>query len=313
MIIENESFDSYQSKKEWLSSSEGKHYYLCPEHYYFEITREKDEDEESSKALSFGTAYHTLILQPEEFDKKIEIFDLEERPDKSHGITAKENKSWKEMILSDAKSLGRKVIEKSVFDTIQAMAEKMERNNDIMAMLRNGKAEQSYYVEYPLIIDGVEKKVKIRARPDYEQEDAIVDLKTTLDASPNGFPRSIGNYNYDFSAVHYQEAIATEKGVVKPFFWVAQEKNAPYSVALYTPSSELIRKAREDWLKILTNHSICQEVGYYPSYTIYGVQTKGFRYRGMMPINVNYRAKAMSLINTYPNESHEAEIRTLKR
>lgn len=72
-----------------------------------------------------------------------------------------------------------------------------------------------------------------RARLDYYRPDRIVDLKTTADASPDGFARSCAKFGYRESAAHYREAVTMLTGGVLPFTLVAVETAPPYPVRLY--------------------------------------------------------------------------------
>jgi len=76
-----------------------------------------------------------------------------------------------------------------------------------------------------------------KSRPDICQrkKSVIVDIKTTLDASPQGFARQAANLNYPIQAIT-QITGAIESGLmpsVDNYFWLAVEKTPPYNHALY--------------------------------------------------------------------------------
>ncbi|MGO3884716.1 MAG: PD-(D/E)XK nuclease-like domain-containing protein [Mycetocola sp.] len=96
--------------------------------------------------------------------------------------------------------------------------------------------------------------VEVRARFDILTDQPVgIDLKTTLDASPHGFGKSVGAYRYDIQAGHYADTYKFSEGVeLDSFKFIAVEKTAPYLVAVYTlnPYSlhvgrDYARRARE--------------------------------------------------------------------
>jgi exodeoxyribonuclease VIII len=98
-------------------------------------------------------------------------------------------------------------------------------------------------------VDGV----PVRARFDALTEDGYgIDLKTTDDASPRAFEKSIAHWGYHLQAMWYEDTLyaATGRGLIN-FNFVAVEKAAPYLVGIYDMDitfrdigSELGREAR---------------------------------------------------------------------
>ena len=79
----------------------------------------------------------------------------------------------------------------------------------------------------------------------------ILDLKTTIDASPKGFQRSVANYRYFVQASHYLDVVEMSTGTrPQGFLFVAVEKQRPFSTAVYLADQPMInlgkQQARED-------------------------------------------------------------------
>lgn len=70
--------------------------------------------------------------------------------------------------------------------------------------------------------------------------DAVIELKTTKDASPNFFMRQAYNLKY-----HLQTAIYLELSGKSDYFIIAVEKDAPYNCQVYALSKDLIQAGRE--------------------------------------------------------------------
>ena len=69
----------------------------------------------------------------------------------------------------------------------------------------------------------------------------MVDLKTTSNASPREFERSVYKYGYHRQAAYYLDGFGLEK-----FTIVAIEKKFPFNMGVYTLSDETIQKGREE-------------------------------------------------------------------
>ena len=72
----------------------------------------------------------------------------------------------------------------------------------------------------------------------------IVDLKTTMDASPDAFARTAANFNYPLQAAYYVDGLQAA-GIASPdavtsFVFLVVEKTPPYGVAVYTLPEDAI-------------------------------------------------------------------------
>ena len=81
-----------------------------------------------------------------------------------------------------------------------------------------------------------------------------MDVKTTQDASPREFAKSIANFGYHVQAAYYLD-ICNDLGMDKKcFIIVAVESAPPHGVGIYQLSTEAIetgRKLYRKWLEIL--------------------------------------------------------------
>lgn len=129
-------------------------------------------------------------------------------------------------------------------DTIEGIRRSISRNSDCRMILAKGRAELSYFWTDP------ETGIPCRIRPDWIIQDifgriiGLADLKTTDDASKEGFRRSVEKYGYDLQAAFYVDAIKQLIGRELPFFFIAVEKKAPHSVAVYRADDEMLETGR---------------------------------------------------------------------
>lgn len=109
-----------------------------------------------------------------------------------------------------------------------------------------------------------------RCRPDFYREDLgiIVDLKSTRDASPKEFARSIANYRYHMQSAFYQDGVESSTGdFVKGFVFVACESTAPYAVAVYQLDMQGVEAGRIEYRRLLLDLADCKASGKFPAYS----------------------------------------------
>lgn len=126
-------------------------------------------------------------------------------------------------------------------------------------LLTNGHAEVAVFSE----IDGQPVKCKC----DYLRENvAVIDLKTTDDASEKGFMKSVLNYGYHQQAAFYLDVMQAVGQPVGRFIFVVVEKTAPFLVAIHELSDEFIEIGRELNRQALVTYGECCATGNWHGY-----------------------------------------------
>jgi hypothetical protein len=179
----------------------------------------------------------------------------------------------------------RSIMTPDEWDTVHRMRDAIHAHPAASKLLTGckGVAEYSAYAHDPLT--GVLRRV----RPDFWRFDGIVvDLKTTEDASPEAFARSIANYGYDMQHAYYLDtlALALEQSArdtgaggcdfdmrttkrpdsAKQFVFVVVEKKPPHAVAVYVLDDESVAIGRAKYHDALTTYSECDLRGEWPGY-----------------------------------------------
>ena len=165
---------------------------------------------EPTKAMEFGTAFHAAILEPEKFAAQYAVFDGDRR--------TKDGKAEYERLTP----AGIKLLSADDMATIQGMMSSVHSHVAAAELLREGEAELS--VTWTDDATGLPCK----CRPDWWIGDTLVDVKTTDDASPNGFMRAIVKYGYHRQASWYLRGTGCKR-----FKFIAVEKSSPYAVGVY--------------------------------------------------------------------------------
>ena len=88
-----------------------------------------------------------------------------------------------------------------------------------------------------------------------------MDLKTTRDASPDGFGKSIANYRYHVQSAHYRDGFQAGR-----FVWVAVEIDPPYAVAVYIDGDEIHARGDGERLSDLRLYAECKASDKWPGY-----------------------------------------------
>jgi hypothetical protein len=199
---------------------------------------------EPTKALLLGSAVHKLVLEPKDFSNE---FSVEPEVDKR----TKEGKA----IYNDfLENLGDKtLLEVDIFDTAVEIANAVNSMRETAIFLKDGLAEQSYFSE----IEGV----AVKCRPDFYNENlgAIIDLKTTSDASATGFARSVASFNYHVQAAFYSDILRSLGKKVNYFLFIAVETSYPYFVGFYELDNVAIEQGRKTYLELLELYKYCRE------------------------------------------------------
>lgn len=147
-------------------------------------------------------------------------------------------------------SQGKTIIKRYEYETALACADALRGHNQIGSILEIENA----MIEKPLSFEF--EGVDCRCKPDWVSLDhaLILDVKTTQDASPSGFARSAADYGYYRQAAFYRHAIEVLTGVECRFLFACVETSAPYAVACYEPSAEMLRAGLLDIEALLAEY-----------------------------------------------------------
>lgn len=218
-----------------------------PAHYKWSIENPKEETE----ALIFGKLVHCLILEPENYnDKFLVTLKIDRR--------TKEGKEYYQNVLDNLN--GRIIISEEQKEQASIMASKVLNHSLGSRLLSNGKSEVKIYWECPIT------GCRFRSMIDY-LNDYVIDLKTTEDARPETFQRSIVKYRYDVQGAVYLDAVELSTGIrPKGFIIIAIEKTEPYNVAIYLLDEIAIESGKSKYIRNAFTYKECFESNYWPGY-----------------------------------------------
>lgn len=109
--------------------------------------------------------------------------------------------------------------------------------------------------------------IECKARLDFlSNVGAIVDLKTTRDASPGGFGRQVHAYRYYMQAAFYVDGYAAATGRTLPYVLVAVEAAPPHVVQVYRVTEDVLEFGRAEYRALLERLHACREDNVWPGY-----------------------------------------------
>ncbi len=189
-----------------------------------------DNPQEPTQAQKLGVAAHCRILEG------VDIFEQQYAISPTCDRRTKDGKAIHESFLSEHGA--KLIITSDEYLQIHGMATAIESHALAGALFKGGAPEVSAY--------GAIKGVQIKGRFDYfhEADGVIVDLKTTLDASPSEVQRYAVKYGLHIQQYVYSEIYQSITGKAPAdFVFVMVEKNPPYGVAVVRLTDAAVKAA----------------------------------------------------------------------
>lgn len=209
--------------------------------------------QEATESLRFGSVIHCAILEPGDFAPRFTVSDLNRNSNAYKDLKAAEDKA------------GRKIIKTEEYDEAFRIRDAVMRHPEARRMLEPAQLliEQSFYWIDPVT------GLLCRGRADGIRLDwrAVIDLKSTEDASAEGFTRSCTKYLYDWQEAYYREGIAESCGwEPENFYFIAVEKEPPYITKPWTIHPQDVMDAADQLAEIRGHYLRCKEAGDWPAY-----------------------------------------------
>lgn len=217
-----------------------------------------DHPEEQTAAMVFGTAMHTLVLEPMRFNAEYAVAPSVDRRTKT-------GKAMWEAFAADNE--GKTLLSQDDADVMAGMELAIENCRLANDLLRGeGESEQAYF----WTDDFTGEKCKIRCDRVVRRDGKIfvVDYKTTKNADTRRFNTEIWTLGYYMQAAMYAEGVKAAMGLdyTPGFIFVAQEKKAPYAVNVIEVTDEVMTAGKEKFWTLLRRYQECREADLWPGY-----------------------------------------------
>jgi len=213
---------------------------------------------EPTPAMVLGQAIHMAVLQPDLFRQC-----YVRRPELD--LRTKAGREALEALQKEHPSAT--ILTPEQYDTCLAIRDAVYAH-PIAKKLLGGESERS------VVWRDKETGVLCKGRFDHLnlRLGTITDLKTTEDASPRSFQRSIWSYGYHMQGGFYMDASEAHDLGIEFYTIIAIEKQPPYAVAVYQLSPEAIQAGRQELRPLLRQWAECERTGYWPAYPLEAVE-----------------------------------------
>lgn len=209
-----------------------------------------DTEREPSLPLIIGEAMHCALIEPDAFTHRY----VKGPPGNWSNKGPKDAKAALQAQYPDAV-----VLKPNKYDAVQAAVRTLLAHPTVAEIIADTVGR-----EMSVVWDDTETGVCCKARPDILLPGwgAIADLKTTIDASPQGFARSVANFAYDLKAAFYLEFNKS----YEHFVIIAAETFEPFACSVYHMEPATIEAARECNRRLLRIWAECAANDDWPGY-----------------------------------------------
>lgn len=204
-----------------------------------------------------GGAFHTATLEPHKLDEEYAV-----KPSEIDGQSSR-TKHYKEAFeLIEQSNPHKRWLTPSDWDKVIEMSEVAKEHPFL----------DSYLSEPDKIIEGTGffelMGANCKVRPDYysPSDGTIIDLKSTTNASPKDFKKSVHKYGYAFQAAWYLHGLKLCGEEPKRFLFFAVEKTEPYATAIYEIANYDVEKHIPMVEQACTKWAKCVETGVWEGY-----------------------------------------------
>ena len=226
----------------------------CPAVVAHEMAYPRPTD---SLALIMGSCTHAATLEPVLLDKQFAI-----KPEEIDGKSSRTN-HYKEVFESmQLRNPNIQWLNRSDYRTCVDMAESAREH----PLLKTYLSDQETMIEQTGFFEC--KGVQCKVRPDLYNPGAgvVIDIKTTQDASEQGFRKSIRRFGYAFQAAWYLNALRILGLKPKQFVFLCVEKTPPYLTAAYEISTAEVERELIRVHDACDTYKKCMDTGIWPGY-----------------------------------------------
>lgn len=224
-----------------------------PSHAYHALHHPRDP----TPALVIGEAAHAAILEPARF---------EEEYCRGLGIGKRskaDKEAWK--VFEEANA-GKMVLSADDYDHCNEMRQALLKHDTAAELLETAGA----MTEISLVWDDPELGCPCKARADLFSTlhgwSILGDLKTTQNAAPDAFSRSIANYDYHVQAAWYLDGAEALAPRDRRFIFIAVEKTPPFGVSCVELDERSLESGRTLYRRWLRAWSAAVASGKYEGY-----------------------------------------------
>lgn len=222
-----------------------------PAHYWERYINPNRLPEKKSDALIEGNAFHVLTLESDVFPYHFII-----RPKFTGTGSVAKREAF------ESEHADKEIITMEQYDQVRRMRDSVMAHPIAAQLLRSGIAETTLKWEDPAT------DAPCKCRKDWWNPDMrlIVDLKSTEDASDEGFAKSSFKYRYHVQGSFYLDGATANNLNPDGFVFIAVEKKPPYLVNVFYMPPDVIDFGRRIYRNDLQTYMDCRQNNKWPGY-----------------------------------------------
>lgn len=241
-VYEGVDFSTYEAWPAASNSALSK-LYQSPSHLRAYLNRETED----SQSLVMGRAIHCAVLEPDDFAGRFGRF-----------VGDRRTKEGKAQFASLSGLFGDgKVLKAEEFDRCVKVRDAVFCHRWSVRLL-DGQKEVSIVWDDPA--SGVRCKARLDCYTPQLNGGAVVDLKSTRDASRRGFARAVREYGYYRQAAFYLTGARAVGFQVEHFVNIAVESDVPFNVQPYRMNEGAIDAGQQELVKLLYDYKRLMEI-----------------------------------------------------
>ncbi len=207
-------------------------------------------------ALILGDAIHACVLEEDRFHAEY-VEGL------AHGRRRKaEQEAWAQFELENT---GKVILKAEEYEKCFLVREAVWQNPTALELLTNpGYTEASFVwhdLDAGLCKGRLDRFTKLGDWP------VVADLKSTVNASEEGFPREIVKYSWHLQAAFYLAGLdQVSPNASRRFLFVAVEKEPPFATQVHELDSAGLEQGQNEINRLLRRYMKCRAENSYPGY-----------------------------------------------
>lgn len=215
-----------------------------------------EEQLKEDRHFRVGRIVHSAILEPDTFNDDYVLM-----PDFG-AMQSSTNRKIRDEWLASLPP-GTSIVKQDEKDLAMAMREAVLKHKTARLIIEGGKPE----VTMNWIDDRTGLKCKARADWWNEELGFAMDLKTTQDASPGEFGRSVASFGYNRQHCHYADGFRILQRPIRNYLILAVEKEAPHCVAVYHIDAAAEERGFQLLHRSMDKLARCVETNQWPAYS----------------------------------------------
>lgn len=237
-IYPNLSNEEYHNHKESISRSAIMDYLESPYLYWAKHVNPNRPPKESTKAMEFGNAFHSFVLEKHLFFNEY-IVEPEKVLLKDVG---RHNYDIYKERLAELEKGDRKVISVTEWKLLNSMRDALFCHKEAVQLILGGKVEQSFFWQ------DKESGLLLKSRPDILHSNMYVDIKTCASASTRAFQRAMAEGGYHIQGAMTQDALwELEQRRIEAVINICIEKDYPHQIGIKVISDRALEIGREKY------------------------------------------------------------------